>query len=315
MKYLQAKLEIKSLSENGEIEGYAGVFDVKDLGNDILKRGSFTKTISKCNGALPIFLEHNPALEVGMTYQLWEDDYGVGFKGRLYIDNENPANEIPLARETYIRLKHRQAVGVPLGISFGYIPTRKKFVGGARELHEVDTFEITLTGLPMNPAATITQVKGGSEMALENKAFKEEYQRRNARKNVWLLIDVFTSVVWDALYQNKSVEEKQAEVQSILNDFVSEMQQWISTEMPVGFKSLEAGESTKPVVPAEAIVEAKSAIEKLQGFVASHEGRGKVDPSGTEPEVNNIPDLEIKGLQDLCSQIIEHCEKGERSGS
>lgn len=41
------QIEIKEISDSGHMEGYLSVFDVVDLGRDIIEKGAFKKTIKE----------------------------------------------------------------------------------------------------------------------------------------------------------------------------------------------------------------------------------------------------------------------------
>ncbi len=57
-KRLDMPLKIKSVSENGEFEGYGSVFGVKDQDEDMVVKGAFQKSLDSWNekGALPALL-------------------------------------------------------------------------------------------------------------------------------------------------------------------------------------------------------------------------------------------------------------------
>src|SRR5262245_65559995 len=56
--------EVKEVSEDGTFTGIASVYGVEDLGNDIIDKGAFTKTISE-RPVIPILWQHNKEEVIG----------------------------------------------------------------------------------------------------------------------------------------------------------------------------------------------------------------------------------------------------------
>ena len=76
MKYLET-IKIKSISENGEIEGYASVFGEEDSYGDIVQKGAFSKSIDEFNcGKKPKLLwQHDTTEPIGVIDEIFEDDF------------------------------------------------------------------------------------------------------------------------------------------------------------------------------------------------------------------------------------------------
>ncbi|RLZ06363.1 HK97 family phage prohead protease, partial [Acinetobacter sp. 2JN-4] len=68
VKYLNVPLKIKSVSDTGEFEGYASVFDVIDSYSDIVVRGAFQKSLERWaerNDLPSVLWQHQMAEPIG----------------------------------------------------------------------------------------------------------------------------------------------------------------------------------------------------------------------------------------------------------
>ncbi|MDR3151563.1 MAG: HK97 family phage prohead protease [Holosporaceae bacterium] len=150
MKFLTQKLQLKSLSETGEISGYASVFDLVDGCNDSVQKGAFENSINKFkNGKKPKLLwQHDVNFPIGIITDLREDDYGLLATGRLLF-------EIPKAKEVYLLLKNKAVDGFSIGyrVGDGY------YNGGVHYLTDVDLVEISIVTFPACAEAVVDHVK------------------------------------------------------------------------------------------------------------------------------------------------------------
>ena len=158
-EYKTVSLDLKELNEDGTFEGYAAVYQVKDLGGDIIELGAFKRSIDHKGGKFPILAAHDVHQEVGLA-ELAEDDYGIKVvRGKLYIST-NPLDEIPEARKAYIRMRRRKDAGMPMGMSIGYETLQHQYQGNVRHIKEARLWEISVdVTFPMNPLAGVTDVK------------------------------------------------------------------------------------------------------------------------------------------------------------
>lgn len=156
IKRLNTTLEIKALSEKGEFEGYASVFNVVDDGGDIVVPGAFKDSLAEweAKGAtVPLLWYHDLDSPIGEHSEMREDDHGLFIKGRLWID----ADPIPDAQavKAYRGMKSKSVTG----ISIGYSATEFTRDGDNRILEKVKLWENSILPFPMNDAARITAVK------------------------------------------------------------------------------------------------------------------------------------------------------------
>lgn len=155
-------LETAAFEPDGQVgvfEGYASVFNVMDLQNDVVLPGAFTKTVQENGGVFPLLDQHNPDWEIGLI-SAHEDTYGLKIRGEFYVDPAgDPTNEVRQAREVYVKMKRRQEAGKPLQFSIGYRAINPRIEGDKRFLPEVALGEVSTVTFPAAPMAVTTGVK------------------------------------------------------------------------------------------------------------------------------------------------------------
>lgn len=158
------KFEVKSISDEGEFEGYAAVFDLVDAGGDIIEKGAFKKTIQENDGIFPMTWYHNVRDPIGGV-KVKEDSYGLFVKGRLNL-------EVQSAREKHALMKQKEPGPVIKGLSFGYDTIKQEFDESGRNpvrrLKELKLYEVAPVLFAMQPHATITDVKMEGKPSTEN---------------------------------------------------------------------------------------------------------------------------------------------------
>jgi HK97 family phage prohead protease len=152
---LDFSLNLKSINDAGEFEGYGSVFGVKDSYSDIVVPGAFQKSLKAWGdkGKLPAMLwQHNMNEPIGIYTEMREDDVGLYVKGRLLIADD------PLAKRAHAHMKAGSITGLSIGyILNDYVWNKDK---QAYELKEVDLWEVSLVTFPSNDEARIAEVKG-----------------------------------------------------------------------------------------------------------------------------------------------------------
>lgn len=150
-------LEIKSLTADGRFAGYASVFDNTDSQRDIMRRGAFKTSLKLRKYPVQLLWQHQWDEPIGIITEIFEDKHGLYVEGRLLL-------EVARAKEALALLK----AGVIRGMSIGYTVkrARRDADSGARELLEVELWEVSLVTMPANEAAQVTVVKGANYAAL-----------------------------------------------------------------------------------------------------------------------------------------------------
>lgn len=126
--------------------GYAALFDLRDNGGDILRRGAFAAARSP----LPLLWQHQPDRRIGTITTLREDGMGLFVTGEVDAAAGCPAAVAAMIRD-----------GRVSGLSFGYrVRTSRPGIAGrgavpTREISALDLIEISIVNTPMQPAARI----------------------------------------------------------------------------------------------------------------------------------------------------------------
>jgi len=157
LKHLTFETEIKA-DAKGVFTGYGSIFGNEDQGNDIMKKGAFTKSLTKRPASkVKMLYQHKTDEPIGIFTDMYEDTKGLFVKGQLAMGTQK-------GREAYELLKMGALDGMSIGFKAdpdkqGYNENKR----GVRTLKEVDLMEISLVTFPMNESALIETVKGNAK--------------------------------------------------------------------------------------------------------------------------------------------------------
>lgn len=132
----------------GVVKGYASVFDNKDSDNDIIRYGSYKKTIAENGKRVKYLYQHDMDKPLGKMTMLEEDNKGLMFEAKIA--------KTRLGLDVIELIK----AGVLTENSVGIIPIQKEMVDGVRNITEVKLFEVSAVTLAANDQAMILDVKG-----------------------------------------------------------------------------------------------------------------------------------------------------------
>ena len=131
------------------IAGYAALFDKRDAGRDVIRRGAFARTLAgradAGAGALPLYWQHCPDQRIGWIEQIAEDDRGL----RVVASIDNPEGGAGVALRR----------GTVNGLSFGYRARDFTRDAAGRELKDIELFEVSLVTHPMQQGARVHLVQ------------------------------------------------------------------------------------------------------------------------------------------------------------
>ena len=149
--------EVKALTEEGQFEGYAAIFDKPDLYRDIIMKGAFTKTLREKKN-FPLLWYHDPRNPVGLT-SAETDSKGLKVLGQLNLD-------VQAAKEKYALMKQKAIRGLSIGYRtiIDIWDTKKK----VRYLKEIKLYEISLATFQIHPRALVTAVKSQGSKTLDD---------------------------------------------------------------------------------------------------------------------------------------------------
>ena len=208
-QFLDVKAEINAVDsedeEYGTFEGYGSIFGNTDLGNDIVAKGAFSKSVKK-TGALGVKLlyQHKSDMPIGVYESIEEDEKGLKIRGRLAMKTQ-------LGRETYELMKMGALDGLSIG--FRISPKGQSYdKAGARVIKEVELMEISVVTFPMNPKAKVQAVKG-QELSIR----EWENGLRDAFSLSRSEAKMAAKAVMDAFTQRDAEVEMQPDVDAIKN--------------------------------------------------------------------------------------------------
>lgn len=147
-------LDIKSLKDSGEFEGYGSTFGGQpDSYGDVIAPGAYTESLAehKANGTMPkMFWQHDSAEPIGKWVEAKEDDKGLFLRGKLNMG-------VQRAREAYELLK----AGDIDGLSIGYRIKEYKVDTETQvwTLEKLDLKEVSVVSIGANDNATVSSVK------------------------------------------------------------------------------------------------------------------------------------------------------------
>jgi uncharacterized protein len=152
-----APAELSAVEADGSFAGYASLFGEADLGRDIVVRGAFARSLAARGAAgIRMLFQHDPALPIGVWEEVREDSRGLFVRGRLTI-------EVAKAREVLALMRAGAVDGLSIG--FRTVRGRTDARTGVRRLFEVDLWEISVVTFPLLPAARVSAVKSGDQVA------------------------------------------------------------------------------------------------------------------------------------------------------
>lgn len=158
IKSHHAPIEIKGLTEEGEFEGLASVFNVEDRGRDTILPGAFKKTlkdIKKDKRTIPFLNQHMRWEILGGFTEFEERKEGLWVKGQILPDLSD------MARQVYTLMKSQLCTGLSIG--YRVPPRMAEYSEKGRVIKQLDLYEISFTPMPMAPGAGVRGVKGLEE--------------------------------------------------------------------------------------------------------------------------------------------------------
>jgi HK97 family phage prohead protease len=149
--------EVKAIERDGMklgiVAGYASTFNNVDRGRDKVMEGAFKSTIARHvskDRHVRMYYQHDNKEIIGgfPASKMREDMKGLYVEGEINL-------EVQRGREVFALAKQ----GVLSDFSIGYSVIDFNMEHGVRELKEVELWEVSVVSEPMNPEATITEIK------------------------------------------------------------------------------------------------------------------------------------------------------------
>ena len=183
--------DLKSLSAEGEIEGYGSVFGGEpDSHGDVVMPGAFSESIArhKKEGTMPLMLFGHKAGEppFGGWKDISEDSVGLLLRGKLDVEDE-------FGRRVYRGLLRKDVRGLSIGYKVKRGGEEFDRKSGINYLKNVELYEVSIVNFPANKGATVIDVKedvmdlrdrlaaGGRLKEREwERLFKEQFELTNS---------------------------------------------------------------------------------------------------------------------------------------
>lgn len=154
------ELDAKSLTDQGEFEGYASTFGNVDLGGDICVSGCFAESLQKRPASkVKMLLHHDTRRPCGAWSVMSEDSRGLYVKGRTLLSTTD-------GRETYEFI--RAEVFDAMSIGFRTLADEIDRTNGVRKILKADLMEVSIVLFGMNPRAAITGVKSAADYTTQD---------------------------------------------------------------------------------------------------------------------------------------------------
>ena len=209
----EVKAEIKAYEDEeeenkdyGKFEGYGSVFGNKDLGNDVIQTGAFTKSLKKKKPQdIKLLYQHKSDMPIGVFDEIKEDGNGLYVKGRLALQTQ-------AGKEAYELMKMGALDGLSIG--FRVNPDEVSYDKRSRKriIKEVELMEVSLVTFPMNPKAKVRSVKG-------DEISKREWE--NGLRDAFQLSRSEAKVAAAAVH--KSFEQREADQTTELVDAIKNL--------------------------------------------------------------------------------------------
>lgn len=171
-----ANVELEKVQLDGLFSGYASLFDKVDLGNDMIMRGAFKRSLATRQPAdIKMLYQHDPNMPIGVWLTIEEDRQGLRVKGRI-------ASKLPRAQEVLELIRCGAIDGLSIG--FKTIRARKDPIEKCRKILEADLWEISIVTFPMQQGAKVDDVPNGKCLRIteETRPSLREFER-------WLMRD------------------------------------------------------------------------------------------------------------------------------
>ena len=170
MKYLQkaSKFQVKeSDDDNRVIKGYASVFNNTDSDSDVIKAGSFNRTIKSWGpegkDRIKLLAQHDMSRPVAKITSLREDSNGLYMEAKFGTHRDG---------EDYYAMAKE---GIINEFSVGFVPVEKEEnEKGGYDISEIKLYEVSMVTVAANDEAIVTDVKSEDPMKLIKQVENDE---------------------------------------------------------------------------------------------------------------------------------------------
>lgn len=198
--------EVKSLDDDGHIEGHGAVFGNVDFGFDRIEKGAFKEFLKSNDEPVPMLWQHMSSEPIGVWDDLKEDSKGLYMAGQINL-------EVQKGREARSLTKQ----GAISGLSIGYRAVDYHYEDEVRVLKKLELHETSLVTFPMNPAARVVSAKNMTRKELETELREQlGLTRYLASRAAWAIRDALAEEEKRDSRDDDSLDEANETAQSIL---------------------------------------------------------------------------------------------------
>lgn len=291
IEHKTCKLNIKELTEEGTFSGVASVYGAVDLGNDVVEKGAFTKTIRERKGKVKILWQHEIKSPIG-SGTLRDTPEGLVVDGELAMD-------VQQAREAHSLMKK----GILDGLSIGFETVKDAITEGVRHLKELKLWEVSVVTFPMQLDARVTDVKA-AQPPEEKRMFDESLELIELYGKRYQLInalgDSLDSIVWSSSLDRGTkitqVDQTIEQFHLAYNEFIPRYIDALATEGFSDKTTLELKEAKRWSDDARARI--SSAVDNLKALLKPDEAALSTPPTPeAAPIVKVKPDYHLMAKQ------------------
>ncbi|MDX2204583.1 MAG: HK97 family phage prohead protease [Hyphomicrobiaceae bacterium] len=169
----EARSALRTLAPDGSFEGYASLFEVADLGGDVIAPGAFRDCLrARGPRGIKMLFQHDANEPIGVWDEIREDARGLLVRGRLML-------EVARAREVLALMRAGALDGLSIG--FKAVTGQRQARSGIRRLTRIDLWEISVVTFPLLPQARVERVKASPARSLEETILAATRLVRGAR--------------------------------------------------------------------------------------------------------------------------------------
>lgn len=217
MKQMIVPCEIKDVSSEGVVSGYASIFGNVDLGGDVISREEpFKEMVADPDGKVLHLFQHDSfgrtasgGLPIGKA-EITQNSKGLKFESQLIMED-------PFVKErVYPHMKSKTLRGMSIGYDV-LAGGARLMESGARELTALKLWEISSVTFGMNPKASVDLVKSSVQRC--NSIRELEDTLRDAVGLSRAQAKLHAGAIWKTLQGQRDVGvEESAEVLQRLTD-------------------------------------------------------------------------------------------------
>ena len=216
-QYKNTSFELTEVKDDDrQVSGYASVFDNVDSDNDVIKRGSYTRSIKSWGpegkNRIKLVSQHDISRPVAKIDAMYEDEKGLFIKATFGTHTDG---------EDHYRMVKE---GLLTEFSVGFVPVKfKENKADGIDIEEIKLYEISLVTVASNEEAIVTDVKAEEvlEVATELIATTDKEEAWELESKLLTLASAFNIKTTQPAVEapDSEVDEKANELEKLAKAF------------------------------------------------------------------------------------------------